>query len=374
MKRSFRFFAVLFVLAGGWIEAQEWMPYRLQSGIFGNAGCAFDFWKVKKDKVSEFSIPLMMVYPCSPKLTLYGMTGPAFSSLNTGESYGLSGLSDLKIGGHYLTWNDRWLLTFGLNLPTGKSALKTEEYAVASVLTLPAFNFRTPSMGQGLDLQAGLNGARELGDFRIGYGVSYLLKGAFKPFDAVADSYNPGDELAFSIGADRRVEWFGKDMRLTGDMLYSVYFGDTWRKEKVFKSGNRLLIQLMSVFRQGPCDVVILLRDRLKAKNKTGSFSVYETERKNSNGNQFEIQGTAYYPTGPDMRLKGILEFKLYGNSDYGTGGATLFGLGGGVRRKLTAKMDFDGGVRVYFGSYRTSVESAGVLGLKIDGGIVYAF
>jgi hypothetical protein len=242
------------------------------------------------------------------------------------------------------------------------------------VLTIPAFNFRTPSLGQGMDIQAGLNSAREMGDFRVGYGVNYLLKGAYKPFDAVDDAYNPGDELGFSLGADRRVQWLGKDMRLTGDVLYSMYFSDTWLKEKVFKSGNRLLVQLMSVFKQGPLDIVLLARDRIKGKNKTGSYEAFETERKNSNGNQFEMLGIGYYPYGPEIRLRGILEFKLYGNSDYGTGGATLFGLGGGVRKKLSPKMDFDGEVRFYTGSLRTSVEKTGVMGIKFYGGIVYTF
>ena len=374
MRWPVRFIVILLFTAGGWIQAQEMMPYRLQSGIIGNAGCAFDYWKVKKDKVSEFTIPMMVVYPRSAKLTLYALTSPAYSSLNTGENYSLAGLSDLKLGGHYLFLDDRWLLTFGLNLPSGKSALKTEEFTVATVLTIPAFNFRTPSLGQGMDIQAGLNSAREMGDFRVGYGVNYLLKGAYKPFDAVDDAYNPGDELGFSLGADRRVQWLGKDMRLTGDLLYSMYFSDTWLKEKVFKSGNRLLVQLMSVFRQGPLDVVLLARDRIKGKNKTGSYEAFETERKNSNGNQFEMLGIGYYPRGPETRLRGILEFKLYSNSDYGTGGATLFGLGGGVRKKLSPKMDFDGDIRFYSGTLRTSVEKAGVLGIKFYGGIVYTF
>jgi len=374
MKWTVRFVVIPFCVLGGWIQAQEGMPYRLQSGIIGNAGCAFDYWKVKKDKVSEFTIPMMMVRPFSSKLTMYALTSPAFSSLNTGESYGLSGLSDIKIGGHYLILNDQWLLTFGLNLPSGKSALKTEEYTVATVLTIPAFNFRTPSLGQGMDVQAGLSGARELGGFVLGYGVNYLLKGAYKPFDDVEDTYNPGDELGFSLGAERRVQWLGKDMRLTGDVLYSMYFSDTWLKERVFKSGNRLLIQFMSVFKQGPLDLVLMARDRIKGKNKTGSYEAFETERKNSNGNQFEMLGIGTWPRGPDTRLKGILEFKLYSDSDYGTGGATLFGLGGGARRKLTPKMDFDGDVRLYFGSLKTSVEKAGVLGIKFYGGIVYHF
>ena len=124
----------------------------------------------------------------------------------------------MKWGGHYF-FSDRYLITFGMNLPTGKSALESEEYSVASVLALPAFNFRVPSLGQGLDIHLGLSTARELGDFIFGAGMSYLMKGGFKAFKEYDEDYNPGDELTITAGIDREL---GSEARLTGDLQYTL--------------------------------------------------------------------------------------------------------------------------------------------------------
>lgn len=337
---------------------------RLQSDRIGGAGLSFEFWKAEEDKISEFAIPVKVVYPYNEKLNLYAMTAPAFSSLKTGVDYSLGGLSDLKWGGHYLFGDDRYLLTFGVNLPTGKSALSVDEYAVASALTIPAFDFRVPSLGQGLDLQVGISTAREMGDFIVGGSVGYLMKGGFKPFDGFDESYNPGDEITLTAGVNRG--------NLLADLMYTVYFNDKWGGEEVFRSGNKLVLQLMSTFQVSRFDVVVFVREAIKSKNKTGAGDIYETERKNSNANQFDIQGHVFLPGANKYRLKGIVDFKLYSNNDYGTGGATLFGLGAGGEMMLMPGLTFKGEARLYFGSIKSSEDRASAFGLKLFGGVEY--
>jgi hypothetical protein len=302
------------------------------------------------------------------------MTSPAFCSLNSGADYSLSGLSDIKLGGHYLILNDKYLVTFGMNLPTGKSALVDDETPVANTLVIPAFRFRLPTLGQGFDMQLGISSAWELGEFMVGAGVSYLMKGGFKPFKGYDESYNPGDELSFTVGVDKTVRLFQRDMRIIGDVLYSMYFDDTWEGEKVFSSGNRFTIQLASSFKVNSLDMIVFIREQTKGKNTTGSGDIYKSERKNSNGNQFEIQTYGYYPYKPNTRLKGVVDVKFYSDNEYETGGATLFGLGGGGQFRLTPQMVFDGDVRFYFGSIKSGAEGTGVFGLKVFGGIQYTF
>jgi hypothetical protein len=340
--------------------------YRLQSDRFGDFGLSYESWKAGEDRVTAFSIPMTIIYPAHDKLRFYAMTSPAFSNLKTYVDYNLGGMSDIKWGGHYLAFNDRWLITFGMNLPTGKSALETDEYSVASVLVLPAFNFRVPSLGQGFDAQVGLSTAGEMGSLVVGAGVSFLMKGGFKPFKNYDESYNPGDEITLSVGVDVG--------GVIGDILYTIYTDDTWGSEKVFRSGNRVVLQLLSSFQVGVFDVTVFIRDRLKGKNKTGSGDFYETERKNSNTNQFEIQSYWHRSAGRNARVKGILELKLYSNSEYGTGGATLLGVGGGWQFNLSPQLAFNSDLRYYFGKIQSASEKIDASGIKLLGGFLYTF
>jgi hypothetical protein len=343
---------------------------RLQTDIVGAAGVSYESWKAKDNKVTEMSVPVMFIYPVNTKMSLYAMTSPVSSNLEAGEKYSLSGLSDLKWGGHCLTMNDRLLITLGVNLPTGKHALEVEEYSVASALSVPAFNFRTPTLGQGFDVQLGANSAIEAGSFVLGYGAGYIMKGKFKPLKEYEQGYDPGDEVTLTAGVDRNTTVLQKDMQIRGDVLYTLYFDDTWGGEKVFKSGNRLLIQLFSQFMVGSHDAALFIRERIKGKNTTGSGKSYATERLNSNANQFEIQGWIWLPYGPSTKWRGLFDIKLYSDSDYKTGGATLFGLGGGGRFRLSPKWSFNGDFRYYFGKIKTSVEKVNASGMKLFGGI----
>jgi hypothetical protein len=371
--RLFFILLLLFFFSASVISQDQ--TYRLHSDRIGGAGLSFEFWKAKKDQVTQFAFPFSYIYPYNKKIRFFAVTSPAFTGLNTGGSYGLGGLSDIKLGGHIWTLNDGVLITFGLNLPTGNHKLDGEEYAVASVLSMPAFNFRVPSLGQGLDIQLGANTAWEMGDFVVGYGISYLKKGGFKAYEGQSKIYNPGDEITISWGIQKReVFMFGRNMDIKADILYTGYASDEWGDEKVFSSGNRFIVQVLSQFKVDPVDVVVLIRDRIKEKNSTATEGFLNTERKNRNGSQFEILGIGYYPYARNIRLKGIFDFKLYSNNDYDTGGATLFGFGGGGQMRLTPQIVLNGDLRFYLGSIKTGAERVFTFGLKLFGGIQYTF
>ena len=341
--------------------------YRLQSERYGTGGFSFEWWKANEDKISSFALPLTFIYPVNPKMRLYAMTSPAFTSLNTGATANLNGLSDIKWGGHYLILDDQYLVTFGMNLPMGKSKLKVEEYSVASVMSMPAFNFRVPSMGQGLDIQAGISSAREMSDFIIGYGISYLLKGGFTPFDGLDADYSPGNELTLTLGGD-----FGNIM---ADVLYTIYSADKYDGDKIYQSGNRLLLQAYWMTKVNDYDVVLLARERIKGKNKiqdlTSSGNDLETESKNSNANQFQVCSDWYRPYGQDSRIKLSVDCRLYSDSDMTkSGGATLFGFGGGIEKPLSPTIMFNADLKYFIGKIKTGTESVNAMGLNLFGGV----
>ena len=347
---------------------------RLQTPHIGDAAVSFQYWTAKKDHITQFALPLTYIYPYSDKLRFYAKTYPAFTGLNMGSNYQLGGLSDIKLGGHYLTLNDEVLITFGLNLPTGKSALASDEIPVASVVTLPAFEMQVPSLGQGLDLQLGTNTAWEWGDYIVGYGVSFILKGPFNVFKDTNQKYNPGNEVTITWGIQREVVWLNRDMHITADLLYTGYSPDKMGSEVIFSSGNRLLLQMMSQFKERDWDLVFLIRERIKAPNSYSGDIRVPSETKNANGNQFQVTAFGFHPYRQNMRLKTLLDLKLFANNDYDVGGAFLFGFGGGAEKQLSPQMTANGECRLYLGSIKQSAKNAFALGFKIMGGIRYEF
>ncbi len=340
---------------------------RLQTERLGSGGFCYQVWRAGDNRASEFSFPVTFLYPLGPKAGLYAATSPIVSgSLKAVADYGLSGMSDMKLGGHWLMGRDRVLLTFGVNLPSGKSGLNTEEYAVASVLAMPAFNFRWPTLGQGLDVQIGAAGASEWNGWILGGGVCGLMKGGYKPFRDVDESYDPGGEVSVSAGVEKEATMLGKEMRLTGDAMLSLYGDDTWGGEKVFRPGRRLLLQIRSDFRAGPYDVRLCVRDRVKGKNKSGAGETYDLESQNRNGNQFEITGIAGRTVSPSFAWRAIASIRRFSDNDDGTGGASLVGIGGGIRAPVARQAILDLEARWEKGTLHAGDEHVGATGLSI--------
>jgi hypothetical protein len=345
------------------LQAQD-LEYRIPWQGSWEGGLGFQAWKAGDDRIRSFSLPISFLYPVREGMSLFFMTSPASTRLESPGTYSLEGFSDVQFGGHALILNEQVLLTFGLNLPTGKSRLSSEQYTVATILSQPALGFRTPSLGQGLDYSVGLSHAREMGSWSIGGGVRYMGRGRYQPFEEMDFYYDPGEEVTMTFGLHRGP--------VTADLLYTLYSSDKWDGEKVFQSGNRITLQLLARFRPDPVELVFLIRDRLKAKNRIGSGSVLETEGKNRNGNQLEIQGAALYPVGERTRIKGLLELKAYSNNDYGYGAATLLGVGAGLSRQVTGRLFLRIDGTFYFGTLNTGLENQSTNGVHVYGGFRY--
>ncbi|HPG38917.1 MAG TPA: hypothetical protein PLP19_08680 [bacterium] len=367
------FYALLFLYIPAALFAQPPVQ-RLQQQMSTLAGISFETWKAEQDRITQFALPITFIYPFNERSRLDVITSPALSTLSSGDSYSLNGLSDTRVRGHYLTANEKYLFTYGLVLPTGKSSLTTEEFNVANAVALHAFNFRVPSLGQGMDINLGIATAFQYNDNVIGAGFSILKKNNYKPFKDYDYNYQPGDEFTFTTGIERNITTMGKEARVTADLVYTIYSSDKGNDEEIFKSGNRFMLQSGIFIPFNNYDLQIFLREKIKGKNKAGVGDQFEQERKNRNGNEFQITGQVILPPKNTSQIIGLFDMMLFGNNQYKTGGATLFGLGGGYRYKINSTLFFDGQLWFYMGSMKTGVESKSLTGIKLNGGIRYYF
>jgi hypothetical protein len=321
--------------------------FQMEKNRLAIPSAGIQYWQVEDDAVHQIAIPLTFIVPVNEQLQLNLATSPAFSGYKSNGTVKLNGLSDTRLSGSYLFGEDRFMATFGVSLPTGKHALKTDELLVANILALHALNFDVPIFGQGLDVTAGMVTAQRWGDRVLGLGVGYLLRGAFEPIENATVKYNPGDEVNVTFDVDQPL---GRKNKLMMDVNYTVYSSDTVEGTEVFKAGNRITLQGMLHVPNEGISWLFSVRDRIRAKNKVGSGDLIP-ERQNSNGNELELSAMGYLALNSNSTIRGLIEGRIYSNNAYDVGGATVVGFGGGYNRSLSARFQFLSDLRFYVGS-----------------------
>lgn len=348
------------------LQAQPAMLQRAREGTFAPTA-ALHWWSVEGDQARQIAIPVTFLYPVNEQLQLTLATGPAFSTLVSGESMSLNGLSDTRFGGTYLFQDDKLLATFGVSLPSGKHALEGDEFYVANVLALHAFDFTTPILGQGLDFSAGIASAWPLSRLVVGAGAGFLLRGAFEPIVKATDKYNPGEEFTINLAVDYPLR---QQRKLMADVNYTIYTADKIGATSVFQAGNRLTLQAMAWFPGETTGLLLMVRDRIRAKNSLASGEELIPERQNSNVNELELMAMVSLRRGVKTTWRGVVEGKLYGNNAYDLGGATVGGAGIGISRELSPALSLELDSRFYTGSLETGYDPAHLLGVKVSGGV----
>jgi hypothetical protein len=182
------------------------------------------------ERASQFSVPVVVNLPLGERWSV-DLTGAyahgrvrlaaADTSVGTNE-YTLSGLTDLKIRATGRL-NQTVLVTFGVNAPTGQTSLDKEEFSAFRVLAAPALGFQAPSLGTGAGGTAGLVLARQLGRWAWAMGLSYEVRGSYKPgviaASLVNPDYNPSDAVRVSLGGDGFLGQHGMTVALALDLF-----------------------------------------------------------------------------------------------------------------------------------------------------------
>ncbi len=344
-------------------------PLQAQTGGPGlpdrpllNGGPSCIYWQAGNDRAFQFVFPVSLYWPVNDRLTLDLTTSPSANKIHTSNPAALNGLSDSRLSAAYVLGDDRFLLTCGLNLPTGKSALTWEELNAATVLAMQPLDFVLPVLGQGPACHAGLVMAQRLGQVVVGIGAGFLYRGAYQPYTGSETEYDPGEEISASVAIDLPA---GRKNKLMLDLVYTSYSKDHAGGVSAYKAGDRLTLQLGVYVPAEYVDFQLEVRNRRQAGNQVRSEDLVP-ERLNSNGNKLDILSLATMDFSRKIKLFAVLEGKIYADNDYDYGGATIGGVGGGFMIKTSPRINVRLDGRVYTGSLDTGSEKVNLTGIRL--------
>lgn len=192
---------------------------RLPNEVRSSVGAAFSSWKfadplpqdsLSVSKVSQLAIPLSVAVTAG-RWTFDA--GAAYANgkvrLADGRTLELSGLTDVRLRAVGRIVGDRLLVTFGANLPAGKTGLVGSEIDAVRVLGAPSLRLPVGNLGIGAGGTAGLVYAVPAGQWNVGFGASYEARGTYSPIEAKVagvarpTDLHPGGTIRGSIGLDR---------------------------------------------------------------------------------------------------------------------------------------------------------------------------
>jgi len=168
-------------------------------------------------RAQQLTVPLTVATPIGggwrlDLTTLYGSGRVTFIEAGTGQERvgALSGLSDVRVraSGRFLA--DALTLTFGANVPTGRTTLTGNEFSTLRALAAPGLGMGSSPVGAGPSGTMGAVLGQHAGAWDLAFGASYEHRGKFQPVAALtagapSADYRPGGVFRVSVGADRSV-------------------------------------------------------------------------------------------------------------------------------------------------------------------------
>ena len=199
------------------------------------------------ETISELAVPVFVSMPFGSQFTFDVGTSYSRAKVTSGSTLSqINGLTDTQIRGNYTMGNDFVVLTAGVNLPTGRNSVTSDEQTAAGLIGSDFLAFPISNMGTGLAVTAGVAVARPLGDWNIGFGGAVRHSATYDPFDVPGQPvtrFTPGDEYRARIGVDRGI----LAGRMSLGLTYSAFGSDKVAQDGVqpfpYNTGNRLIAQ-----------------------------------------------------------------------------------------------------------------------------------
>ncbi len=306
------------------------------------------------------------------------VTGKAFEYYNMADTYGRASL---------ILGDNLALLTLGASIPTGETEFEGNDVALAGIAANRALNNPVSSFGSGQNFSVGLAFARPLGDWVLGFGAGYSLRGEFDVLTqagsgaASSSTFNPGEEFNLTIGAEREFDFMNNDAKFSVDVIYTNYSEDDIPDDFLgtpflYESGDKIVLSGQVILPLGLFDPLILSAvNRIRLDNSIDSGNAVGDALLEENGGEFEFRATGITSLGKALGLRYAYRAQIYGDNGSDSEGANIHGFGGGFIMKLSRHFTFDPMFMYYTGSVNTGKDTdISLTGMELTGGFTFRF
>jgi len=341
----------------------------------GGTGVTYTHWKLDTDSDGSTEITQLWA-PFSGMVPLGDNTEAAFfiSGVQSKFEYAgtkadLDGLSDARLQFSRSMANDRFLVSFGVNLPTGKKELEANvERQIIETLAASFLDFPLRRYGEGFGLNLLAGTALELGEINAGVGVQYEYIGTYKPYVDIED-YDPGDLFNVYAGGDLS----RGDLSWSGNILFTTFVADRIAGAKVLKQSSQLELQLAGLFDNQRHRVSGQISYTFRGRNSRYDSGTEEViERLKLYGNELYLSGRytsileSGWSIGPSVSLK------LVEGDEARFGKSTILSVSGLVGKQVSRRVTANAGLRYMTGTADDS--RLDVSGLQITTGLNATF
>ncbi len=309
MKYSAKMKLMLIFLLTWFVHGQAADGYIISQKRLITVQPVYQQWvRATNQKLGETSVPIMIYYPVNRNMSVDIRTNQA--SVAGDRMQSLTGLTDTQIGLTYHLADYNLVFNLGLNVPSGKKELTPTEFSTSLRLSSNYFNFRVPNFGQGLNVAPGVSWAYQMLDHLVlGAGVSYQVKGGFKPLQGMTESYKPGNELLVTGGIDYQL---GETAAVSTDFIFVTYSADKLGDNEIFASGRMIITNVQFIKYFDYDELRLFLRYRSKGKNRRAVAGALMEEPSRTSPNQTEAYLIYRKRLGDSFSLGFTAEFRDY--------------------------------------------------------------
>lgn len=282
--------------------------------------------------VRQAASRLSSTFEIQEDLDLVLYTSGGASQDRAADTAQLGGLADVKLKGFLHAWRRQLLLSVGVNLPTGRTALSEEEIRVAQAISPTVLGFRMREYGRGLDADFGAALGRSLTPTAtVGVGANVLVRGKYD-LDEVTE-YAPGSEVAVTAGID----WRSPRSVLTFDLVYRAFGTDQQNGQDSYDDGNQLELTGVYLLRRPRWGLDLAVKNIVKAESELIVSPSPPTDTRVENGLNWWFTVVPRYQPSSIVELVGMVDLVAIDQSQMQATSAWALDLGLGCDVRLTS-------------------------------------